>query len=78
MDDVLVHDCTTQDNTLHLKLALMDTADGLPVALGVIRSVEAPTYESDYEKQIAEVREKIPNKSFTDFLLSRPNIWEVR
>ncbi len=78
MDDVLVHDCTTQDNTLHLKLALMDTADGLPVALGVIRSVEAPTYESDYEKQIAEVQEKMPKKSFTDFLLSQPNIWEVK
>jgi 2-oxoglutarate ferredoxin oxidoreductase subunit beta len=73
-----VHDCKTYDSTLHLKLALMDTTDGLPVALGVIRSVEAPTYDSEYEKQIAEVQEKSTQNSFTDFLLSQSNIWEVK
>jgi 2-oxoglutarate ferredoxin oxidoreductase subunit beta len=78
IDDVLVHDSKTHDNTLHLKLALMDTTDGLPVALGVIRSVEAPTYDSEYEKQIAEVQEKSTQNSFTDFLLSQSNIWEVK
>ncbi len=40
IDDVLVHDSTTVDNSLHMKLALMDTANGLPVALGVIRNVD--------------------------------------
>ena len=56
----------------------MDTVDGLPVALGVIRSVEAPTYEKEYEDQIKEVQKGSPKKSFTDFLLSSSNIWEVK
>ncbi|HCC85068.1 MAG TPA: 2-oxoacid:ferredoxin oxidoreductase subunit beta, partial [Porphyromonadaceae bacterium] len=78
LDDVLIHDATTKDNTLHMKLALMDIADDLPVALGVIRSAEAPSYEKDYEQQIAEVQQKRPKKSFTEFLLSSPNVWEVK
>lgn len=78
LDDVLVHDATTLDNTLHMKLALMDTADGLPVALGVIRSVTAPTYEKEYEKQIEEVQMRTPKRSFTEFLLNSSNIWEVK
>jgi len=78
LDDILIHDATTKDSTLQLKLALMDTADGLPVALGVIRNVDAPTYEREYEKQIEEVQQKTPRKSFTEFLLSSSNIWEVK
>lgn len=78
LDDILVHDATTKDSTLHLKLALMDTADGLPVALGVIRSVDEPSYERDYEKQIVEVQQKMPKKSFTEFLLNSSNVWEVK
>jgi 2-oxoglutarate ferredoxin oxidoreductase subunit beta len=78
LDDVLVHDATTNDNTLHMKLALMENANDLPVALGVIRSVKAPSYEKDYEQQIAEVQQKSPKKSFTEFLLSSPNVWEVK
>jgi len=78
LDDVLVHDATSKDNTLQLKLALMDTTDGLPVALGVIRNVDAPSYESDYQQQIEKVQLKSPKKSFTEFLLSSPNVWEVK
>lgn len=78
IDDVLVHDSTTVDNSLHMKLALMDTANGLPVALGVIRNVDEPSYENDYEKQIAEVQKKMPKKTFTEFLLNTPNVWEVK
>lgn len=78
IDDVLVHDAETQDNTLHMKLALMDTSVGMPVALGVIRSVTAPTYERDYEDQIAEVQKKSPKKSFREFLLNSSNVWEVK
>lgn len=78
LDDVLVHDATTVDNTLHMRLALMETADNLPVALGVIRSVMAPSYERDYEEQIAGVQQKSPKKSFTEFLLSSSNVWEVK
>ncbi len=78
MEDVLVHDATTIDNTLQMKLALMDISNELPVALGVIRSVEAPTYERDYEQQIKEVQQNKPKKSFTEFLLSSSNVWEVK
>ncbi|MEN6589029.1 MAG: 2-oxoacid:ferredoxin oxidoreductase subunit beta [Proteiniphilum sp.] len=78
LDDILVHDATSKDSTLQLKLALMDTANGLPVALGVIRSVDEPSYERDYERQITEVQQKAPKKSFTEFLLSSSNIWEVK
>lgn len=78
LDDVLVHDATTRDNTLHMRLALMDIADGLPVALGVIRSVTAPTYEKEFEKQIEEVQAMTPKRSFTEFLLNSSNIWEVK
>ncbi|RNC65038.1 2-oxoacid:ferredoxin oxidoreductase subunit beta [Proteiniphilum sp. X52] len=78
IDDVLVHDATTRDNTLHMKLALMDIADGLPVALGVIRSVKELTYEKEYEKQIEEVQMMTPKRSFTEFLLNSSNIWEVK
>ncbi len=78
IDDVLIHDATTKDNTLHLKLALMNIEEGLPVALGVIRSVESPSYETEYQKQIEEVQAKRPVKSFTDFLLNSSNVWEVK
>lgn len=78
LDDVLVHDATMQDTTLHIKLALMDIADGLPVALGVIRSVKEPTYEKEYERQIEEVQKMTPKRSFTEFLLHSPNVWEVK
>ncbi len=78
IDDVLVHNATTTDNTLHLKLALMNIEDGLPVALGVIRSVESPSYETEYQKQIDEVKAKKPVKSFTEFLLNSSNVWEVK
>lgn len=78
MDDVLVHDATTKENTLHLKLALMGDDDDLPVAIGVIRSVESLSYDEEYTQQIAEVQKRKPKKSFTEFLLSSSNIWEVK
>ncbi|NLX67761.1 MAG: 2-oxoacid:ferredoxin oxidoreductase subunit beta [Bacteroidales bacterium] len=78
LDDILIHDATTRDNILHMKLALMDNADGLPVALGVIRNVTEPTYEREYEKQIEEAQARAPKRSFTEFLLNSPHIWEVK
>ena len=46
IDDVLVHDAHCESNFVHQMLAMMDGTD-LPVALGVIRDVEAPTYEAE-------------------------------
>ena len=79
IDDVLVHDTSTKDNVLQLKLALMGTEeDELPVALGVIRDVEAQTYEVEQEKQIEMVQSKTPKRTFEEFLMSSNNIWEVK
>ena len=76
MDDVLVHDATTQDPTLHLKLALMD-GNELPVAFGVIRNVEAPVYDEEVEKQIADVQAKKPARTLKEFLMTG-DVWEVK
>lgn len=78
-DDVLVHDTYTKNDTLHEKLALMgaEEYDTLPVALGVIRDVEALTYDMEQERQVKEVQAKTPKRSFEEFLMSSPNVWEV-
>ncbi len=77
MDDILVHDAHCADNTLQLKLALMGDGDGFPVALGVIRDVEAPTYNDAVEAQIEEVKAKKPYHTFAE-LLETNDIWEVK
>jgi 2-oxoglutarate ferredoxin oxidoreductase subunit beta len=76
LDNVLVHDAKVADPTLHLKLALMD-GNELPVALGVIRDVEAPVYDREVEKQIESVQAKKPARTLKEFLLSG-DIWEVK
>ena len=78
IEDVLTHDATTKDNMLHIKLSVMGQEDELPVALGVIRSVDAPTYETAYQDQLEGVKAKAPYKSFTDFLMNSSNIWEIK
>ena len=77
MDDILVHDAHCQDNTLQLKLALMGDGDGFPVALGVIRDVEAPTYNDAVEAQIEEVKAKKPYHNIAE-LMETNDIWEVK
>ncbi len=77
IDDVLVHDATTQDNTLHTKLGLMAPENGLPVALGVIRDVEAPTYDEGVEEQIKAVQAKNPVRTLRDYLMTK-DVWEVK
>ena len=76
LDDVLVHDATTVDPTLHLKLALMD-GEELPIALGVIRDVAAPTYDEDMETQIEKVRAKKSTRTLHEFLMAG-DVWEVK
>ncbi len=76
IDDVLTHDAHQEDPTLHLKLALMDGAD-LPVALGVIRDVDALSYDEEVENQISKVQSKNPKHTLKEFLMSG-EIWEVK
>lgn len=74
--DILVHDAHCEDNTLHMKLALMEGPD-FPVALGVIRDVQAPSYEECVYAQIKEVQAKKPARKLEDFLLSGET-WEIK
>ena len=77
LDDVLVHDAHCEDDTLQLKLALMGNNDGFPVALGIIRAVDAPTYDEAVQNQIEEVKAKKPYHNFAQ-LLETNDIWEVK
>ena len=75
--DILVHDAHCEDNTLQLKLALMGNGDGFPVALGVIRDVDAPTYDDSVTAQIEEVKTTKKYHNFAE-LLETNDIWEVK
>ncbi|KAA6306638.1 2-oxoglutarate oxidoreductase subunit KorB, partial [termite gut metagenome] len=74
--DILVHDAHCEDNTLHTKLALMEGPD-YPVALGIIRDVEAPSYDEAIYAQIEEVRKKKKDRSFRE-LLMLGDTWEIK
>jgi 2-oxoglutarate ferredoxin oxidoreductase subunit beta len=84
---VLTHDATTPDPTLHRMLAMMgqDTPSNsqspianppLPIALGVIRRVEAESYDAAVNAQIEEVRSKSKATTF-DQLTATLEQWEV-
>ncbi|GHT36324.1 2-oxoacid ferredoxin oxidoreductase subunit beta [Bacteroidia bacterium] len=75
LDDVLVHDAYEPDITLHLMLSRMK--GDMPVALGIIRNVAAPTYDAAVEEQIAEVQAKNPIRTLHD-LLMKGEVWEVK
>lgn len=74
-NDILVHDAKCEDNILHYKLATM--GGDLPLALGVVRSFESPTYDQEVEDQINDVQAKRPIRTLKDYLLSGET-WEVK
>ena len=76
-NDLLVHDATTMDNLLHCKLAMMGVDNDMPVAFGVIRSVEAPVYDQEVEQQIKDGQAKKPERTLQDLLMAG-EIWEVK
>lgn len=69
IDDVLVHDAHTPSNFLHQQLAMMDGLT-LPLAVGVIRDVEAPTYEAGVSEQVETVRAAKGFGSLRDMILA--------
>ena len=69
IDDVLVHDAHTPSNFLHQQLAMMDGYD-LPLAVGVIRDVEAPTYDAAVAEQVETVKAKKGFHSLRDMILA--------
>lgn len=74
-DDILVHNAHDPDPTLHLALVNMRSPE-FPVALGVIRDVDAPTYEERVENQIKEVQAVSKIKCVED-LMNSGNTWVV-
>lgn len=76
IDNILVHDAHCEDHTLQLKLALMDGPE-FPIAFGVIRDVEAPTYEAAVQQQLDEVAGKKKYHNFNELLMTNET-WEVK
>ena len=76
MDDILVHDTKNPNNVLHQMLAMMDGHE-LPLAIGVIRDVDAPNYTDELTRQIEEVKGKKNFKSLREYILSG-DTWEVK
>ena len=74
-DDILVHDAKETDPTVHLMLANL-TYPEMPVAFGVIRSIEQDTYEVLLENQLADCKSKSKIKNVDDLLMSGET-WEV-
>lgn len=74
-DDILVHQ--PEEDNLGLQVALINMSlPEFPVAMGVIRSVEAPVYDQEMKKQIETVQEK-RKITCMDELLKSGNTWEV-
>jgi len=74
-DNLLIHDATEPNPGIQYMLANMRYPE-YPVALGVIRSVEAHTYETDVEEQIKRVQQSSKIKCMDD-LLNSGSVWKV-
>ena len=74
-DDILVHDAHEPDPTLHTLLINM-TLPTHPVALGIIRDVEAPTYGDLVEAQKADSQQKAKINSMQE-LIQSGHTWTV-
>ncbi len=74
MDDILVHDAHEKDNTLHMMLAMM--GDDMPIALGIIRDVDAPVYDQCVHQQLADVQAKKPTRTLHDMLMAGET-WKI-
>ncbi len=73
--DILTHDTKEHDSTLHTMLAAMKYPE-LPVALGVIRAVDQPVYDTEVTAQITEAQKAPKIKNMTD-LLSSGETWTI-
>ena len=76
IDDVLVHDAHCHTNFLHQQLAMMDGIT-LPLAVGVIRDVDTPTYNDSVDEQVAAIRAKKGFTTLRDMIMAGET-WEVK
>jgi 2-oxoglutarate ferredoxin oxidoreductase subunit beta len=68
-EDILVHRANENNPGIHMMLANMRYPN-YPVALGVIRNVQAPTYERSVAEQIKKVQAKSDIKTMDDLFNS--------
>jgi 2-oxoglutarate ferredoxin oxidoreductase subunit beta len=73
--NILVHDAFEPNPGIQYMLANMKYPE-YPVALGVIRSVDGPTYETDVREQIEEIQKTAKIKCVDD-LLKSGSTWSV-
>lgn len=74
IDDIMIHDEECEDTGIHMSLARMH--GDLPVAIGVIRNVNRPSYTELYEDKMDEVMAASKYKCVDD-LLNSGDTWEV-
>ena len=67
IDDVLTHDAHCSNNFLHQQLAMMDGVT-MPLALGVIRDVDAPVYDREVAAQTETVKASKPYTTLRDMI----------
>ncbi len=75
MDDILVHDAQEESTTLHSMLAAMKYPE-YPVAVGVIRSVDAQVYDQEVAAQVESVKAKA-KITCVDDLLNSGETWTL-
>ena len=68
-DDILTHDMTDKDGTMHYLLSKMSLPE-YPVAMGVIRAVDAAVYDQELEKQLDEAKAASKIHNMTDLVNS--------
>ncbi|MCB0401674.1 MAG: 2-oxoacid:ferredoxin oxidoreductase subunit beta [Flavobacteriales bacterium] len=73
--DILVHDAHGEDKTLHQMLIGMEAPE-FPVAFGIIRQVEGPTFDDQTWNQIEASKEKARVHS-VDELMNSGVTWEI-
>lgn len=73
--DILVHDAKMQSPILHYQLASLNYPE-FPVVLGVIRAIDAPTYDDAIHSQIKEIKAQSKIKCMDD-LLNSGATWTV-
>jgi 2-oxoglutarate ferredoxin oxidoreductase subunit beta len=72
--DLLIHDAHEPNPGIHYRLAGMTYPD-YPVALGIIRSIDAPTYDEGMIDQHVRVQEK-SHVTCVDELLRSGATWK--
>lgn len=76
IEDVLVHDAHCVNNFLQQQLAMMDGHE-LPMAVGVIRDVDAVSYETAVAQQVEQVTARKNFAGLRDMILHTSETWEV-